>query len=59
MTSGKTRIVWGYAPGAGAIGELPAAEKVARLQRYFAEHDTLDVRQAERHELDVRKLPAK
>ena len=26
---------------------------------YLADHDTLDGRQAERQELDVRKLPAK
>ncbi len=33
VTRGGTRILWGYAPGANAIGELPAAEKLARLQR--------------------------
>jgi hypothetical protein len=59
MTRGGTRILWGYAPGAGVIGELSAPEKVARLQRYLADHDMLDGRQGERQELDVRKLPAK
>jgi len=57
LTRGGTRILWGYAPGAGAIGELPAEEKVARLQRYLAEHDALDGRGGRRQELDVRTMP--
>ncbi len=35
VTRAGTRIVWGYAPGANAVGELLPAEKVARLQHYF------------------------
>lgn len=57
-TWGGSRIRWGYAPGAGAAGELPAAEKVARLKRYFADHDTFDGPQNTRQELDVRTMPS-
>jgi hypothetical protein len=56
VTRGGTRILWGYAPGASAIGELPAAEKLARLQRYLADHDTLEGRDGQPQELDVRTL---
>ena len=55
VTRGGTRIFWGYPPGANVPGELPAAEKVARLQRYQADHDTLDGPRG-RQELDVRTL---
>ena len=41
------------------IGELSAKEKVARLQRYLAEHDTLEGREGQRQNLDVRTLPAR
>jgi hypothetical protein len=51
-----TRIFWGYAPGANMLGELSAGEKVARLQSYLAEHDTLDAPQDHPQELDVRTL---
>ena len=57
VTRGGTRILWGYAPGAGAIGELTVEEKVARLKRYLADHDTLDGRGGRRQELDVRTMP--
>jgi hypothetical protein len=53
FTRGKTQIYWGYAPGANMLGEISAAEKVARLQQYLADHDTLDGPQGQ---LDVRKL---
>ena len=56
LTRGGTRILWGYAPGANAMGELPAAEKLARLQRYLADHDTLEGRQGQPQELDVRTM---
>ncbi len=56
LTRGGTRILWGYAPGVGAMGELPAAEKLARLQRYLADHDTLEGRQGQPQELDVRTM---
>lgn len=57
VTPVGTQILWGYAPGANAAGELPAEEKVARLKRYLAEHDTLDARGGRRQDLDVRTLP--
>ncbi len=56
LTRGGTQIIWGYAPGANVLGEPPAAEKVARLRQYLAEHDTLDGSQGQRQELDVRAL---
>jgi hypothetical protein len=56
LTGGGSRILWGYAPGVGAMGELPAAEKLARLQRYLADHDTLEGRQGQPQELDVRTM---
>ena len=58
-TRNGTRVLWGYAPGANVLGELPAAEKVARLRRYLADHDTLDGPQGQRQELDVRTLGAR
>ena len=42
VTRGGSRIVWGYAPAANVPGELSAGEKLARLKRYLADHDTLD-----------------
>jgi hypothetical protein len=57
ITRGGSRIRWGYAPGAGVIGEPPAAEKIARLRRYLADHDTFDGRDGKPQELDIRKLP--
>jgi len=57
VTRSGTRILWGYAPGANMLGEPPAAEKVARLRRYLAVHDTLDGPQGQPQELDVRTLP--
>jgi hypothetical protein len=58
FTRGGSRIVWGYAPGANVPGELSAPEKVARLKRYLADHDTLDAPDGKPHELDVRTLRA-
>ncbi len=58
VTGSGTQILWGYAPGAGAIGELPAAEKVARLKLYLAKNDTFDGRDGRRQVLDVRTMPA-
>ena len=58
VTGSGTQILWGYAPGAGAIGELPAAEKVARLKLYLAKYDTFDGRDGRRQMLDVRTMPA-
>ena len=56
-THDGTRILWGYAPGANRLGEPPAAEKVARLKRYVADHDSLDGPQSVQQVLDVRTLP--
>ena len=50
------RILWGYAPGAKVLGEIPAAEKVARLKQYMAEHDTLDDPRGQCKDLDVRTM---
>jgi hypothetical protein len=56
LSRGGSRIAWGYAPGANVPGELSAAEKVARLKRYLADHDTLDAPGGRPQELDVRAL---
>ena len=42
VTRRGTRILWGLAPGSKAAGEIPAAEKVARLLQYLADHGTLE-----------------
>jgi hypothetical protein len=57
FTRAGTQITWGYAPGANMLGEPPAAEKVVRLQRYLAVHDTLDGPQGQPQKVDVRTLP--
>jgi hypothetical protein len=56
LTPKGRRILWGYAPGANIVGELSSAEKVARLQRYFAAKDTLDDPLEKNQDLDIRKL---
>jgi hypothetical protein len=55
-TRGGSRIVWGYAPGANVLGEIPADEKVARLVQYHSKYDTLDSPQGKAQQLDVRTL---
>jgi len=55
LTRGGTQIRWGLAPGNDAPGELPATEKVARLQRYVQQHGSLEDRNVPQ-ELDVHKL---
>lgn len=45
LTRGGTRIVWGRPPCTDVPGELSAAEKLARLRRYYAEHGSLEGRQ--------------
>jgi hypothetical protein len=57
FTRGGTRILWGRAPGAQAGGEIPAAEKVARLKKYLADHGTLEGPHGPQ-DLDVQQLPA-
>lgn len=57
QTLGGRRILWGYAPGAGAAGELPPEEKVARLKRFLTDHDSLNNRGEQQPDLDVRTMP--
>lgn len=54
-TRGGTRILWGRAPGTDMPGEVPAADKVARLRKYRTEHGTLEGPSGPQ-ELDVRSL---
>jgi hypothetical protein len=56
-TRGSTRVLWGYAPGANALGELAAADKVALLKRCFDAHKTLDGPQGAPRVLNIRQLP--
>jgi hypothetical protein len=42
ITRGGTRILWGRAPSIAFPGESSAAEKVGKLQKYGAEHGTLE-----------------
>jgi len=56
ITRGGTRILWGYAPRANGLGEIPAAEKVARLKRYLATYDSFDDPRAKQRDLDVRAM---
>ncbi|MEN6457823.1 MAG: hypothetical protein ABFC63_02745 [Thermoguttaceae bacterium] len=56
VTRGGTRVLWGYAPGANALGELSPTEKLARLQRYMSDHDTLEGREGKPQVLDVRTM---
>ncbi|MBN2474688.1 MAG: hypothetical protein JXB62_08770 [Pirellulales bacterium] len=42
VTRGGTHIHWGWSPGSDVPGELSAADKIARLRKYVAEHGTLE-----------------
>lgn len=42
LTRGGTRVLWGRAPSAEIPSEVPAAEKVARLEKYAAQRGSLD-----------------
>jgi len=55
FTRGGTQILWGRAPSSNAPGEIPAAEKVARLEKHVAQRGALDGPNAPR-ELDIRGL---
>jgi len=55
FTLGGTRILWGRSPGAELPGDPTAKEKVARLQRYYQEHGTLEGANGSRP-LDIRNL---
>jgi hypothetical protein len=48
-----TRVIWGLPPSSDQAGGVPAAEKVARLVKYFDEHASLDG-PAGPHQLDIR-----
>jgi hypothetical protein len=41
-SGGGSRVLWGHSPGASGAGEVPAAERVARLTKYAGEHGTLE-----------------
>ncbi len=55
VTRRGTRIAWGRAPGTKAPGDLPTAEKVARLRIYAQQHGTLEGAGGPQ-ELDVHSL---
>ena len=52
-TPGKSRIIWGRAPGAERNDESPAAQKVQRLLVYCSKYGGLDLTDGP-YELDVR-----
>jgi hypothetical protein len=54
-TLGGSRYLWGRAPGTDVPGEIPAAEKVARLINYKQEYGTLDGINGPQ-QLDIRSL---
>jgi hypothetical protein len=54
FSRGGMRIIWGRSPASPAIGELAARQKVEKLERFFAEHGSLDYPQGPR-ELDLRQ----
>lgn len=55
VTRRGTRVLWGRSPSTDAPGELPAAEKVARLRQYAQEHGSLEGRGGPQ-QLDVHRL---
>jgi hypothetical protein len=42
VTRHGTTIPWGRAPGGDAPGEIPIPDKIARIERYLAEHGSLE-----------------
>jgi hypothetical protein len=56
FTRAGTRVLWGRAPRTKIAGELPTAEKVARLAQYAADHGSLEGRSGPQ-QIDVRSLP--
>jgi hypothetical protein len=54
-TRGESRVLWGHSPGGSGAGEVPPAEKVARLQQYAAQHGSLDTPHS-KQVLDLRGL---
>ena len=55
ITRGGTRVRWGLPPGTKAPGELPPAEKLARLRNYMEKNGTLEGRDGPQ-ELDLHDL---
>lgn len=53
QTRPGSRILWGHAPGAEQLDEGAAAEKIAALKSFVAEHGPLDADQ-KKLEIDVR-----
>jgi hypothetical protein len=41
LTRDGSRVIWGHAPGQEQSGEATAAEKLAALEKYVAEHGPL------------------
>jgi hypothetical protein len=54
MTLGGMRIFWGHAPAENFPGEIPAQQKVKKLEQFYAEHGSLDYPQGPR-ELDLQR----
>jgi len=55
VTRGGTRFPWGCPPGDELAGEVPAAEKLARLKHYAREHGSLDRLHGPR-DIDIQRL---
>jgi hypothetical protein len=54
IASGGMRILWGHSPASDIYGEPSTQQKVKKLERFFAEHGSLNYPQAPR-ELDLRQ----
>lgn len=54
FSAGGSRILWGHAPADQSSGEIPAAEKLARLKQYVAENGSLEGVNRRPQEIDVR-----
>lgn len=52
-TTGGSRIIWGRAPGSGHPGELTAAQKIGRLERYQEEYTSFEKPDGP-YEIDIR-----
>jgi hypothetical protein len=53
LSRGGTRVVWGRPPDSDNPGEIPASDKIARLQKYVADYGSLDSPNGP-YELDIR-----
>lgn len=52
-TRGRSRVLWGHAPGEEPPGEATAEQKLVRLQRYVQQHGSLQEPESET-EIDLR-----